>query len=288
MINSTTKNGKMSDKLNLLLKFSETISEKDLALFLEEVPGVEKLANYALTGKIKLSQKNFDDARIKVVPKILQDRFELSSDIELVKTFRSAKKLINMVDSGNDRSKITMKKLQKFAVDCLGMDPTYSFDLECIPAIKLIVVELLKRFPHATWKIYYDFNSNSLTSNPEKGDCILISTVSIGYNKGICHEITERMHNGKTFKEALIENLQKGLRKTYLKLSQLESFSFKEYNKRKIPLALVDRFSLVDNLERMNVSSINKLLKGRNLEDRLLIAEIIKDLIVDPPEELPF
>lgn len=288
MITSTKNNGKLSEKLNLLLKFSETISEKDLSLFLEEEPDVEKLANYALTGKIKLSQKDFDEARIKVVPEILKDRFKLSSDIELVRTFRSAKKLINRIESGSDRSQLALKELQKFAVDCLGMDPTYSFDLECIPAIRLIVVELLKRFPHATWKIYYDFNSNSFTSNPEKGDCILISTVSLGYNKGICHEITEKMHNGKTLKEALIENLQKGLRKTYLKFCQLESFSFKEYNKRKIPLALVDQFSLVENLERMNVSSINKLLKGRNLEDRLLIAEIIKALIINPPEELPF
>lgn len=94
------------------------------------------------------------------------------------------------------------------------------------------------------------------------------------------------MNEGKSFKEAMIEIIKFDLEQTYLKLSQLESFEFKDYRKRKVPLSLVDKESLKANLRRWEISSIQALLSDRGEADKQIIAETVKEMILDLPQSL--
>lgn len=94
------------------------------------------------------------------------------------------------------------------------------------------------------------------------------------------------MIEGKNFKEAMVEIIRFDLKQTYLNLSQLESFTFIDYRKRKAPLSLVDKESVKANLRRWEIRSIQSLLMDRGEEDKQIIAELVKEMILDSSKSL--
>lgn len=213
-----TKSNLISSKLEAIRSLSETISESDLTLIVQENPDSEVIANSAMKSKPKLDKKDLRTLGIVSLP-----------------DFAKA---------------------------------------------------MLSRHPHQTLKVYFDFEKNSLTSVPYNGDCIEISTISIGYRNGHYGKLTKKMIEGKIFKEAMVEIIRFDLKQTYLNLSQLESFTFKDYRKRKAPLSLVDKESVKANLRRWEITSIQSLLMDRGEEDKQIIAELVKEMILDSSRSL--
>ena len=145
---------------------------------------------------------------------------------------------------------------------------------------------MLSRHPHQTIKIYYDFKNNVLTSIPNKGECIQISNIDIGYKNGRCGKLTQKMNEGKSFKGSMIEIIKFDLKQIYLKLSQMEQFSFADYRKRKVPLVLVDKESIKMSLKRWEICSIQSLLMDRDDSEKQIIAEIVKEMVLDSSRSL--
>lgn len=277
-----TKSNLISSKLEAIRSLSETISESDLTLIVQENSDSEVIANSAMKSKPKLDKKDLRTLGIVSLPDFMLDRSVFASDLDKVKRFRSIKKLTNsIINQQIGKTPSTIKEVRDFAIEVLGVDKNRFFGITEAVAINRIATAMLSRHPHQTLKVYFDFEKNSLTSVPDNGDCIEISTISIGYRNGHYGKLTQKMIEGKSFKEAMVEIIRFDLKQTYLNLSQLESFTFKDYRKRKAPLSLVDKESVKANLRRWEITSIQSLLMDRGDEDKQIIAELVKEMILD-------
>lgn len=282
-----TKSNLISSKLEAIRSLSETISESDLTLIVQENPDSEVIANSAMKSKPKLDKKDLRTLGIVSLPDFMLDRSVFASDLDKVKRFRSIKKLTNsIINQQIGKTPSTIKEVRDFAIEVLGADKNRFFGITEAVAINRIAKAMLSRHPHQTLKVYFDFEKNSLTSVPDNGDCIEISTISIGYRNGHYGKLTQKMIEGKIFKEAMVEIIRFDLKQTYLNLSQLESFTFKDYRKRKAPLSLVDKESVKANLRRWEITSIQSLLMDRGEEDKQIIAELVKEMILDSSKSL--
>lgn len=277
-----TKSNLISSKLEAIRSLSETISESDLTLIVQENSDSEVISNSAMKSKPKLDKKDLRTLGIVSLPDFMLDRSVFASDLDKVKRFRSIKKLTNsIINQQIGKTPSTIKEVRDFAIEVLGVDKNRFFGITEAVAINRIAKAMLSRHPHQTLKVYFDFEKNSLTSVPDNGDCIEISTISIGYRNGHYGKLTQKMIEGKSFKEAMVEIIRFDLKQTYLNLSQLESFTFKDYRKRKAPLSLVDKESVKANLRRWEITSIQSLLMDRGDEDKQIIAELVKEMILD-------
>lgn len=282
-----TKSNLISSKLEAIRSLSETISESDLTLIVQENSDSEVIANSAMKSKPKLDKKDLRTLGIVSLPDFMLDRSVFASDLDKVKRFRSIKKLTNsIINQQIGKTPSTIKEVRDFAIEVLGADKNRFFGITEAVAINRIAKAMLSRHPHQTLKVYFDFEKNSLTSVPNKGDCIEISTISIGYRNGHYGKLTQKMIEGKNFKEAMVEIIRFDLKQTYLNLSQLESFTFIDYRKRKAPLSLVDKESVKANLRRWEIRSIQSLLMDRGEEDKQIIAELVKEMILDSSKSL--
>lgn len=282
-----TKSNLISSKLEAIRSLSETISESDLTLIVQEKPDSEVIANSAVKSKPKLDKKDLRTLGIVSLPDFMLDRSVFASDLDKVKRFRSIKKLNNsIINQKIGTTPLTIKEVRDFAIEVLGVDKNRFFGITEVVVINRITKIMLSRHPHQTLKVYFDFEKKSLTSVPDKGDCLEISTISIGYRNGHYGKLTQKMIEGKSFKEALVEIIKFDLKQTYLKLSQLESFTFKDYRQRKVPLSLVDKESVEANLRRWEISSIQSLLMDRSESDKQIIAELVKEMILDSSKSL--
>lgn len=282
-----TKSNLISSKLEAIRSLSETISESDLTLIVQENPDSEVIANSAMKSKPKLDKKDLRTLGIVSLPDFMLDRSVFASDLDKVKRFRSIKKLTNsIINHQIGKTPSTIKEVRDFAIEVLGADKNRFFGITEAVAINRIAKSMLSRHPHQTLKVYFDFEKNSLTSVPDNGDCIEISTISIGYRNGHYGKLTQKMIEGKSFQEAMVEIIRFDLKQTYLNLSQLESFTFKDYRKRKVPLSLVDKESVKANLRRWEITSIQSLLMDRSEEDKQIIAELVKEMILDSSRSL--
>lgn len=282
-----TKSNLISSKLEAIRSLSETISESDLTLIVQENPDSEPVAISTLKSKPQINEKDLRTLGIEQLPDFMLDRSVFASDYDKVKRFRSIKKLTTaIIQQKTRKSPSTMKEVRDFAVEVLGVESNRFFDINEATIVNRIAKAMLSRHPHKTIKVYFNFENNVLTSQANKGDCIEISTISIGYRNGHFGKLTQKMNEGKSFKEAMIEIIKFDLEQTYLKLSQLESFEFKDYRKRKVPLSLVDKESLKANLRRWEISSIQALLSDRGEADKQIIAETVKEMILDSSRSL--
>lgn len=282
-----TKSNLISSKLEAIRSLSETISEPDLTLIVQENPDSEVIANSAMKSKPKLDKKDLRTLGIVSLPDFMLDRSVFASDLDKVKRFRSIKKLTNnIINQQIGKTPSTIKEVRDFAIEVLGGDKNRFFGITEAVVVNRIAKAMLSRHPHQTIKVYFDFEKNSLTSVPNKGDCIEISTISIGYRNGHYGKLTQKMIEGKSFKEAMVEIIRFDLKQTYLNLSQLESFTFKDYRTRKAPLSLVDKESIKANLRRWEITSIQSLLMDRGEEDKQIIAELVKEMILDSSKSL--
>lgn len=281
------KSNLISSKLEAIRSLSETISESDLTLIVQENSDSEVIANSAMKSKPKLDKKDLRTLGIVSLPDFMLDRSVFASDLDKVKRFRSIKKLTNsIINQQIGKTPSTIKEVRDFAIEVLGADKNRFFGITEALAINRIAKAMLSKHPHQTLKVYFDFEKNSLTSVPNKGDCIEISTISIGYRNGHYGKLTQKMIEGKNFKEAMVEIIRFDLKQTYLNLSQLESFTFIDYRKRKAPLSLVDKESVKANLRRWEIRSIQSLLMDRGEEDKQIIAELVKEMILDSSKSL--
>ena len=282
-----TKSNLISSKLEAIRSLSETISESDLTLIVQENPDSDVMANSAMKSKPKLDKKDLRTLGIVSLPDFMLDRSVFASDLNKVKRFRSIKKLTNsIINQQIGKTPSTIKEVRDFAIEVLGGDKNRFFGITEAVVVNRIAKAMLSRHPHQTIKVYFDFEKNSLTSVPNKGDCIEISTISIGYRNGHSGKLTQKMIEGKSFKEAMVEIIRFDLKQTYLNLSQLESFTFKDYRTRKAPLSLVDKESVKANLRRWEITSIQSLLMDRGEEDKQIIAELVKEMILDSSRSL--
>ena len=204
MLNSNNKSNSISSKLDSLRSLSETISEVDLALIEEENLEFEKIAISAMKSTPRFNKKDLEDLGIDPVPDFMLDRSLFASDIDKVRRFRSIKKLTDNIDQNRDKRPSSLREVHNFAIDLLGIDEKRFFDVCEATKVNRIVKAMLSRHPHQSIKIYYDFKNNVLTSIPDKGDCLQISNISIGYKNGHCGKLTQKMNEGKSFKKSMI------------------------------------------------------------------------------------
>lgn len=286
MLNSKNNSNKISTKLEFLRSLSETISEANLALIEKENPGIETLAISAMELTPRFNKKDLLDLGIDTMPDFMLNRSLFASEMNRVRRFRTIKKLTSNIDQQRDQSPSSLREVHNFAIDFLGFDEKRFFCVGDALKVHRIVRTMLSCSPHPALKIYYDFQNNMLTSVPNKGDCLQISNITFGYKNGNCVKLTQKMYEGKSFKEAMVEIIKFDLKRIYLKLLNLEQFTFTDYRKRKVPLSLVDEDSLKANLLKMNVASIRALLHGRSDSDKKFIVDTFEEIVMNSSSNL--
>lgn len=270
-------------KLEQLRKLSETVSVKDLSFLDVEAPDFEKWALESQTIKPNIQLSDLKNLRIKTPPTFLLDYEEFSKDKEIVIQFKKIKQTFYRLKMFTDPELVEreLEKLRDFATQTLGVEKRVSFNSEKERlSIERIVIELLRPVNQRTVKVYFDFNSEKLTTKPETGDCLLVASITIGCKNGIFSQILSLMNSGKTFKEAFLEKLKFQMKENYVRIYKMDKYSFKDYEKRKVPLALVPDDSIVGSLKSKDLRSLLKILDGRPLSDKERILNIIGSLII--------
>lgn len=270
-------------KLEQLRKLSETISVKDLSFLDVEAPDFEKWALESQTIKPNIQFSDLKNLRIKTPPTFLLDYEEFSKDKEIVNQFKKIKQTLYRLQmfSNPELVEPELEKLRDFATQTLGVEKRVSFNREKERlALERIVIELLRPVNQKTIKVYFDFNNEKLTTKPETGDCLMVASITIGSKSGTFSRVISLMNSGKTFKEAFLEKLKFQMKENYVRIYKMDKYSFKDYEKRKVPLALVPDDSIVGSLKSKDLRSLLKILDGRPLSDKERILNIIGSLII--------
>ena len=108
----------------------------------------------------------------------------------------------------------------------------------------------------------------------------MVASITIGSKSGTFSRVISLMNSGKTFKEAFLEKLKFQMKENYVRIYKMDKYSFKDYEKRKVPLALVPDDSIVGSLKSKDLRSLLKILDGRPLSDKERILNIIGSLII--------
>lgn len=270
-------------KLKQLRKLSETISVKDLGFLDIEAPDFEKWALESQTIKPNIQLSDLENLRIKTPPTFLLDYEEFSKDKEIVDRFKKIKQTFYRLQMFTDPELVEpeLEKLRAFATQTLGIEKSVSFNHEKERlSIERIVIELLRPVNQRTIRVYFDFSSEKLTTKPETGDCLLVASITIGSKNGIFSHVLSLMNSGKTFKEAFLEKLKFQMKENYVRIYKMNKYSFKDYEKRKIPLALVPDDSIAASLKSKDLGTLGRILNGRPLSDKERILGIIGSLII--------
>lgn len=273
----------MNYKLEQLRKLSETISVKDLGFLDVEAPDFEKWALESQTIKPNIQFSDLKNLRIKTPPTFLLDYEEFSKDKEIVNQFKKIKQTLYRLQmfSNPELVEPELEKLRDFATQTLGVEKRVSFNREKERlSLERIVIELLRPVNQKTIKVYFDFNNEKLTTKPETGYCLMVASITIGSKSGTFSRVISLMNSGKTFKEAFLEKLKFQMKENYVRIYKMDKYSFKDYVKRKVPLALVPDDSIVGSLKSKDLRSLLKILDGRPLSDKERILNIIGSLII--------
>lgn len=232
-----------------------------------------------LKPEIKLS--DLKRLQIKTPPSFLFDYEEFSKNFEIVNEFKKIKKTLNKIKFFINEELIEseLMELRSFTTKTLGAENSVSFNEEERLSLENIVIELLRSINSKTVKIYFNFNNEKLTSIPETGNCLLVASITIGYKNGLFSSLLKMMSSGKTFKEAFLEKLKFQMGETYVRIYRMDKYSFKDYEKRKIPLVLVPNESIAQSLKSKNLETLCKILNGRPLSDKERILDIIASFI---------
>ena len=268
-------------KLEKLRKLSETISVEDLDFLDVEAPDFEKSALESMTLKPNIKFSDLEKLKIKTPPRFLFDYEKFSKDRDRVNQFKKIKKTLSRLQFlNNEEIDYELRDLRLFATQTLGAPPILSFNEEEVSSLRNIVIELLRSVNNKTIKVYFDFNSETLTSKPETGDCLVVASITIGYKNGMFSNLFTLMKSGKTFKEAFLEKLKFQIGENYVRIYRMDKYSFKDYEKRKIPLALVTNESIAQSLRSKDLRSLLKILEGRSVSDKERVLSVIKSLII--------
>lgn len=269
-------------KLEKLRELSETISVDDLNFLDAERVNFETLALEAMTLKPKINLSDLKNLQIKTPPSFLFDYEEFSNNFEIVNEFKKIKKILNKIKFFINEELIEseLMELRSFTTQTLGSENYVSFNEEERLSLENIVIELLCPINAKTIKVYFNFNNEKLTSIPETGDCLLVASITIGYKNGLFSSLLKMMSSGKTFKEAFLEKLKFQMGETYVRIYKMDKYSFKDYEKRKIPLVLVPNESIAQSLKSKDLGTLGRILKGRPLSDKERILDIIATLII--------
>lgn len=270
-------------KLEQLRKLSETVSVKDLGFLDVEAPDFEKWALESQTIKPNIQFSDLKNLRIKTPPTFLLDYEEFSKDKEIVNQFKKIKQTLYRLQmfSNPELVEPELEKLRDFATQTLGVEKRVSFNREKERlSLERIVIELLRPVNQKTIKVYFDFNNEKLTTKSETGDCLMVASITIGSKSGTFSRVISLMNSGKTFKEAFLEKLKFQMKENYVRIYKMDKYSFKDYEKRKVPLALVPDDSIVGSLKSKDLRSLLKILDGRPLSDKERILNIIGSLII--------
>lgn len=267
-------------KLEKLRKLSETISVDDLNFLDVERVNFETLALETMNLKPEIKLSDLKRLQIKTPPSFLFDYEEFSKDFEIVNEFKKIKKTLTRIKFTNDELiESDLMELRSFTTKTLGAENSVSFNEKERLSLQNIVIELLRSINSKTVKIYFNFNIEKLTSIPETGDCLLVASITIGYKNGLFSSLLKMMSSGKTFKEAFLEKLKFQMEETYVRIYRMDKYSFKDYEKRKIPLVLVPNESIAQSLKSKNLETLGKILNGRPLSDKERILDIIASFI---------
>ena len=145
------KSNLISSKLEAIRSFSETISESDLTLIVQENSDSEVIANSAMKSKPKLDKKDLRTLGIVSLPDFMLDRSVFASDLDKVKRFRSIKKLTNsIINQQIGKTPSTIKEVRDFAIEVLGADKNRFFGITEALAINRIAKAMLSKHPHQT------------------------------------------------------------------------------------------------------------------------------------------
>ena len=268
-------------KLEKLRALSETISVDDLNFLEVERVNFETLALEAITLKPKINLSDLQKLQIKTPPSFLFDYEEFSNNFEIVNEFKKIKKTLSRIKFANEELiESDLMELRSFTTQTLGSKNSVSFNEEERLSLENIVIELLRPINAKTIKVYFNFNKEKLTSIPETGDCLLVASITIGYKNGLFSSLLKMMSSGKTFKEAFLEKLKFQMGETYVRIYKMDKYSFKDYEKRKIPLVLVPNESIAQSLKSKDLGTLGRILKGRPLSDKERILDIIATLII--------
>lgn len=268
-------------QLENLRKLSETISVDDLDFLDVERVNFETLALETMNLKPEIKLSDLKRLQIKTPPSFLFDYEEFSKNFEIVNEFKKIKKTLNKIKFFINEELIEseLMELRSFTTKTLGAENSVSFNEEERLSLENIVIELLRSINSKTVKIYFNFNNEKLTSIPETGNCLLVASITIGYKNGLFSSLLKMMSSGKTFKEAFLEKLKFQMGETYVRIYKMDKYSFKDYEKRKIPLVLVPNESIAQSLKSKNLETLSKILKGRPLSDKERILDIIASFI---------
>ena len=268
-------------QLENLRKLSETISVDDLDFLDVERVNFETLALETMNLKPEIKLSDLKRLQIKTPPSFLFDYEEFSKNFEIVNEFKKIKKTLNKIKFFINEELIEseLMELRSFTTKTLGAENSVSFNEEERLSLENIVIELLRSINSKTVKIYFNFNNEKLTSIPETGNCLLVASITIGYKNGLFSSLLKMMSSGKTFKEAFLEKLKFQMGETYVRIYKMDKYSFKDYEKRKIPLVLVPSESIAQSLKSKNLETLSKILKGRPLSDKERILDIIASFI---------
>jgi hypothetical protein len=280
-LKTLNKQSQATLQLENLRKLSETISVDDLDFLDVERVNFETLALETMNLKPEIKLSDLKRLQIKTPPSFLFDYEEFSKNFEIVNEFKKIKKTLNKIKFFINEELIEseLMELRSFTTKTLGAENSVSFNEEERLSLENIVIELLRSINSKTVKIYFNFNNEKLTSIPETGNCLLVASITIGYKNGLFSSLLKMMSSGKTFKEAFLEKLKFQMGETYVRIYKMDKYSFKDYEKRKIPLVLVPNESIAQSLKSKNLETLSKILKGRPLSDKERILDIIASFI---------
>mgnify|MGYP000899439360 FL=1 len=160
----------------------------------------------------------------------------------------------------------------------------FSIDSSVQDEVRTIVKDLLfnyliANYNHKQWKIYYDFETKTLSTN-SVGNKIFICNFAAGFKKGKAKLLTEKFFNKNLDYKTVIKNeIKFGLESVIHRLSTLTTHNVNDAIKTSVPLELFGEDELMEFINSISFKKAKSILKTRSdKEQEFLLKLMVKAL----------
>lgn len=155
-----------------------------------------------------------------------------------------------------------------------SIDPSDEYEVRTMVK-DLLFNYLTANYNHKQWEIYYDFETNSLSTN-SVGNKIFVCNFAIGFKKGKAKLLTEKFFNKNLDYKTVIKNeIKFGLESVLHNLSTLTTHNVNDAIRSSVPLSFFGEDELIEFINSISFKKAKSILRTRSSKEQEFLLELM-------------
>ena len=154
------------------------------------------------------------------------------------------------------------------------IDPSDEYEIRTMVK-DLLFNYLTANYNHKQWRIYYDFETKSLSTN-SVGNKIFICNFATGFKKGKAKLLIEKFFNKNLDYKTVIKNeIKFGLESILHNLSTLTTHNVNDAMRSSVPLSFFGEDELIEFINSISFKKARSILRTRSENEQEFLLELM-------------